>query len=199
MQIHRIGLIGSIVLGLLLLAPQSVRAESEPVIPGIPLTTLGWVEYVRLEPWGLRMRTRLDTGAKTASLSARDIEYFEKDDKKWVRFVCDYKHDKGKRERSMTLEQPIVRMVRIKRHNQKIQERPVVAMDVCFGNTVRQVEFSLIDRRGLNYPMLLGRDALQNFTLVDPSRSFLSKPDCGHRKPKKADAAVTAPSEAKSE
>src|SRR5690554_6574672 len=47
---------------------------------------LGFVEWVVMKDTGLRMKARLDTGAKTSSLHATDVEEFEKDGEDWVRF-----------------------------------------------------------------------------------------------------------------
>jgi hypothetical protein len=37
----------------------------------------------------------------------------------------------------------------------------------------REVEINLTDRRGMLFPMLLGRTAMSGWFTVDPSRSFL--------------------------
>lgn len=143
---------------------------------------LGWVESIRVEPWGWKMRARLDTGAKTASMSARNLRFFEKDDEPWVHFTFDFKRDKGEPMRAIDIERRIVRTVKIKRHGGKTKQRPVIRMQICLANHVHSIEFSLADRRSLNYPILLGREALENIALVDPAHTFLSDPDCGHKK-----------------
>lgn len=153
---------------------------------------MGWVESVRLEPWGFKFRARMDTGAKTSSMSARQVELFEKDDERWVRFIFDYQEDKGSKKRHVTIERPILRMVRIKRHDDRVQERPVVQMDLCINGQIHAEEFSLIDRTSLNYPVLLGRDALKDIALIDPAATFLTRPDCGGNKKKKKKAAAPA-------
>lgn len=151
------------------------------------LSILGWVESVYLEPWGFKFRARLDTGAKTSSISARDIVKYEKDDKPWVRFVFDFKEDKGKPNRQVTIERPIYRFIKIKRHNNKIQHRPVVMLEICINGEMQKGQFSLIDRRSLNYPMLLGRRLLKDVALVDSGHSFLGNTKCkaAHKKSKK--------------
>lgn len=143
---------------------------------------LGWVEFIRLEPWGIKMRARLDTGANTSSMSARDISQFRKNRKQWVRFTFDFKTETG--ERSIEIERPLVKVIKIKRHDGPSQERPVITMEVCLADEVREIEFDLIDRRALNYPVLLGRKALAGYALVDSARSYLGKADCGHKKKK---------------
>lgn len=146
---------------------------------------LGWVEAAYLEPWGFKFRARLDTGAKTSSISGRDIVEFEKDGDPWVRFTFDFKEDKGMPDRQVVIERPLHRYIKIKRHNQKIQNRPVVRLKICINGEVHKGEFSLIDRRSLNYPMLLGRSLLKDVALVDSGNSFLGNRSCAKRYGKK--------------
>ena len=51
----------------------------------LELPVVGAVEWVTVEPAGLRMEARIDTGAETASVDARDIELFERDGDEPVR------------------------------------------------------------------------------------------------------------------
>ncbi|MEG1082011.1 MAG: RimK/LysX family protein, partial [Pseudomonas sp.] len=49
-------------------------------------TVYGLNEYARLADIDLEVAAKLDTGAKTASLSARDIKRFKRNGESWVRF-----------------------------------------------------------------------------------------------------------------
>jgi len=155
----------------------------KPVMASDSLKIVGWVEFIRLEPWGIKMPARVDTGANTSSMSARDIEVFRKNGKQWVKFTFDFR--KGSEERSVEIERPLLRMLKIKRHDGPSQERPVISMEICLADEVRETEFDLIDRRALNYPVLLGRRTLAGYVLVDPARAYLTKAVCGHVKKKK--------------
>lgn len=59
-------------------------------LPGISAaagkTVYGLNEYARLSDIDLEVAAKLDTGAKTASLSARDIKRFKRNGESWVRF-----------------------------------------------------------------------------------------------------------------
>ena len=46
----------------------------------------GYVEDIKVMELGWVMEAKLDTGATTSSIDAREIEPFEKDDDDWVRF-----------------------------------------------------------------------------------------------------------------
>jgi hypothetical protein len=133
----------------------------------------GWLEKVRIYPGGLVVRAKLDTGAKTSSLTALNMVSFVRDSELWVRF--DVADKKGKK---ITLEQKVHRVTRIKRHGAESQNRVAVLLWICLGKSLREVEFTLVDRTGFNYPMLLGRNFLAGSFLVDASAKFTMKPQC---------------------
>ena len=143
------------------------------------LITSGWLEGIFLQPSNLQMRAKLDTGAKTSSLHAFDIEPFKRNGKKWVRFRTG---DYGKKAKFVTMKAPLARYVRIKDHKQKSARRPVVDITFCFDDQLFTTEFSLVDRSRFNYPVLLGRKMLQQGIIVDPSLTHTFRPDkkaCG--------------------
>ena len=135
----------------------------------------GWAEPVILEETGYRLEAKLDTGADTSSLDAVDIRRYRRKGVSYVRFTVE-DHDEGE---TMRLERPLLRRVRIKQHDGDSQRRSVVSLTVCLGGYRREVEFSLIDRSQFDYPVLLGRSALDGIAIVDPSVTGLSEPDCG--------------------
>lgn len=157
----------SCVLGLLLLASQHDGFQSETSSPPsiTPTTILGSVETVQLPPITFPLEARIDTGADLSSLDARNIrEFGEKE--QWVSFEVEDRHS-GER-LPMTL--PIVRHMEIKRHNRTNNQcRPVVRLPVALGEITFTTEFTLIDRSNLHYPVLIGRQDLQNRALVDVS------------------------------
>ncbi|WP_290794954.1 RimK/LysX family protein, partial [Halomonas sp.] len=57
-------------------------------------------------------------------------------------------------------------------------ERPVVLMKVCLGDTIYEEQFSLRDREEMNYPLLLGRRTLTHLGLLDVRETFLQRPSC---------------------
>lgn len=142
----------------------------------------GRLEYVTLGTYQDLIKTKLDTGAKTSSLSAVNIEHFDKKGKKWVRF--DVVHPK--KNLALNFSRPLLRIVKIKNRssensqgNHQNSERPVVSLRVCLRNTIQQIDVNLVDRRHFLYPMLLGTDAIASFTgLVDPSQIFTLRPSC---------------------
>lgn len=139
--------------------------------------TAGWVEKVSLSDKSFQVRAKLDTGAKTSSINAIDIEPIIKDGKRWVRFTLVLEDTKSEI-RKITMQQPVVRRVRIKEHHEKHDKRSVVKLPLCFAGNIHQVEFSLKNRAGFNYPVLLGRKFLRETILVDSEHTFLTEPNC---------------------
>jgi hypothetical protein len=134
---------------------------------------VGWAEKAVIYPGALEIRTKVDTGAKSSSLHCECSNFFEKDGEKWVKFsVINYQGDQ------IWLERKVERMVRIKRHYGGMQERPVVRLGICLGGVYQVTEVNVIDRSGLNYPMLIGRQFLEEKFLVDPDMKYINPPHC---------------------
>jgi hypothetical protein len=170
----------------LLFTPGAAVAGDKTPLP----ETLGYVEWVVLEHTGLRLKARLDTGAKTSSLHAKDIEPFEKNGERWVRFsvpLGDHKDqpapDGADHENVvMTYEEPVARTVLIKRKGAPSQRRYVIRKGFCISGTRHETQFSLTDRGNFSYPVLLGRRFMgDDNVLVDSADSFLAKAECPHR------------------
>lgn len=92
---------------------------------------MGWLESIFIKPWNRRLTAKLDTGAKTSSLHASQIEHFTKDGDDWVRFnLGDLEDTKSP---PILVERPLVRTVNIKCKGEDCQpsKRDVVALTVC--------------------------------------------------------------------
>ena len=157
------------------------------LVPGLGVaaekTVYGLNEYAKLAGIDLEVAAKLDTGAKTASLSARDIKRFKRNGESWVRFylAIDTAH-------SHPIELPLARVSKIKRRagdydpdeDKNYTARPVIALDICMGTALRSIEVNLTDRSAFQYPLLIGSEALKRFdALVDPSLKYAAgKPAC---------------------
>ncbi|MDR9438865.1 MAG: ATP-dependent zinc protease [Halomonas sp.] len=137
----------------------------------------GWVEKATLEPWGVEVKAKLDSGALTSSLDARDIEVFDRQGEEWVRFRLRLEDEASGETFSERMELPLYRDLRVRGAGGR-DERPVVLMKVCLGDTVYEEQFSLRDREEMNYPLLLGRRSIGHLGLLDVRETFLSEPDC---------------------
>ena len=136
-----------------------------PVMAAEP-TLYGRYEYIKLPEIGETLKAKMDTGALTASLSAKNIQTFTRDGEEWVRFQLATEGASSK-----VYEHKVARISKIKsradededRDTPESARRPVVDLEMCLGNVKRTVEVNLTDRSSFNYPLLIGAKALREF------------------------------------
>ena len=144
------------------------------VSPGADdLARAGWIEKAMIYPQKIVMHAKLDTGAENSSLHAEELEFVTRDDDTWVQF--DVSNRDGD---SVSVEAKVVRTANIKRHFGGRQSRPVVMLDLCIDGKRKPVEVNLVDRSGLNYKLLVGRNYLKDSFLVDSGATYRLSPDC---------------------
>ena len=120
-----------------------------------------------------RLRAKLDSGALTSSIHGTNKTIFKRDGERWLRF--DFHWQKKSRDLwfgPYTIEAPLSRKVKIKDHEDEARKRPVVYLDLAIAGECHKVEFSIVDRSGFNYPVLLGRRFLAGEVLIDPRKTF---------------------------
>jgi len=130
------------------------------------LPIIGAIEWVRIEPAGLLLESRIDTGAVTTSVHADNIQLVEKEGKRYVRFVLTDPNSGEKVEQELRLR----RRVLIKQSGLPDTRRYVVRMWVTLGETRSRIDVNLSDRAGFEYPLLIGRNFLTDIMIVDVSR-----------------------------
>ena len=136
------------------------------------LTRIGSVEVVRLLPPDHFFEARVDTGANTSSLDARDIEVFERDGDDYVRFTLAGEHFANGE--PIEMERPVSRFVQIiQASNEQNDRRPVIELQYRIGPVERVAEFTLSNRERLTYPALIGRNILRDLFPVDVSTRFI--------------------------
>jgi hypothetical protein len=154
---------GLVVMSLLLLAGTGAYAKE----------IVGYAEKVRIYPGDLPVRARIDTGANLASLHCDCITPIKRNGEDWVSFTVTNFNDEKVR-----LEQKVHRIATIKRHFGETQQRYVIKLGICLGSVYKETEVGLIDRKGLKFPMLVGRKFMENDFLVDSSIKFSVEPEC---------------------
>ncbi|HAA45912.1 MAG: hypothetical protein XD36_1209 [Halomonas sp. 54_146] len=162
-------LLGSFLVGALL-STSTAMADDNKIF--------GWVENATLQPWNIAVKAKLDSGALTSSLDARDIEMFEQDGQEWVRFRLKLEDQASGEVFSDQIERPLYRELAVRGAGGR-DERPVVLLEVCMGDTIYEEQFSLRDREEMNYPLLLGRRTISHLGLLDVRKTFLQAPECG--------------------
>lgn len=157
----------------LLLATAPVHGSSSD--PGKVIA--GWVEKISLGGQPLTLKAKLDTGAKTSSIHAINIEPFMHEGKRWVKFDLLLK-DVDDEQHTLHMEKPRSRRVRIKNNDGEHDPRSVVELEICFDGRKHLAEFTLADRSEYIYDVLLGREFLQGIAVVDPESTFLTQANC---------------------
>jgi hypothetical protein len=138
-----------------------------------PKLVVGWVERVAIYPGGVILSAKIDTGAVSCSLHTQSMELFQRNGRNLVRLKM---FDQQGNE--TVIEAPIVGKKRIRRHFGRFQDRPVIRLKICLGTFSKDVDVNLVDRSGLDYPLLIGRNFMAGALLVNPSEKFTIEPSC---------------------
>ena len=148
-------------------APAATAKERVPA-------RLGYIENVIVGNLGLMMKAKLDTGADTSSVHARNLEVYKRGDRDhWVKFRL-----VGKDGRSIRYDQNVVRFASIKTKTGGTIRRPVIRMPICVGGRWGRAEINLADRGDFEYEMLIGREFLAGRVVVDSGGKFMSEAAC---------------------
>jgi hypothetical protein len=133
---------------------------------------LGWREWVALPELGIpAIRAKIDTGARSSALHVEAIEEFRRDDADWVRFKLD--PVSRSRRRARWIEAPLLDRREVTDSGGGVSLRPFILTDVQIANQRYAIEINLTNRRGMLFPMLLGRTAMRGRWLIDPEQSYV--------------------------
>ena len=117
------------------------------------------------------IKARVDSGAKTSSLHAFNIQQFRRSGENWVSFeVHPLQND---RNAVIRCERPIIDKRSVKSSSGITEMRYVVLGELMLGGEKWDIELTLANRDSMGYRMLLGREAMSGRMLVDPEKGFL--------------------------
>lgn len=118
------------------------------------------------------VKARVDSGAKTSSLHAINIQSFKRSGMPWVRFdVCPIQNN---RKTVVQCEAPVHDRRKVKSSSGTSETRYVIKTTLGIGDSSWEVEVTLTNRDAMGYRMLLGREAMAGRIYVDPEESFLA-------------------------
>ncbi|GET25345.1 alpha-L-glutamate ligase [Prolixibacter sp. NT017] len=117
------------------------------------------------------IKARVDSGAKTSSIHAINIQPFKKEGIPWVNFDIPPIQNDGKT--SVHCEAEIVDRRTVKSSSGISERRYVIKTSVALGEASWEIELTLANRDSMGYRMLLGREAMSGRMLVDPEARFL--------------------------
>ena len=141
------------------------------------LTAVGWREWVSFCDWQIDyIKVKVDTGARTSSIHVSNLEYFDKDNQTWIRFLVHPWQENSKD--SVSVESRVISQKEVRSSSGCLELRPVVRTTLIVAGQKIQADLTLTNRSQMGFRMLLGREALRKGFLVIPGQSYLGgKPD----------------------
>lgn len=132
---------------------------------------VGCEEWCALPSLGIpAIKARVDSGAKTSSIHAFNIQTFKRDGAAWVSFEV---HPlQGNRSTLCRCEAPIIDRRAVKSSSGISEKRYVIRVLLKLNKENWDIEVTLANRDSMGYRMLLGREAMRGRLLVDPESRF---------------------------
>ncbi len=144
----------------------------------IALPQLGWLEWAYLPNLGLPLlHAKVDTGAKTSSLHAEELEIVDVDGRHVARFLV--RTRRGVDE----CECPVHDERYVKSSSGHESLRVVIRTQCVMHGKRWPIELTLADRTSMRFPMLLGRRAMEGRFVVDPAKKHLGGKPKRRKKP----------------
>lgn len=129
---------------------------------------IGRVEWIELPEFKIKHKARIDTGAKTTSLHAVNIEEVEQRGELFVKFQT--VDAEGKR---VDLLRKVDTTQKVSNTAGVVSKRYVIKEKVKMGSIEREILINLNDRSGMDYKFLVGRNLLLGRYIVDVARSHV--------------------------
>jgi hypothetical protein len=138
----------------------------------IQKAVLGWREWVALPELDIRMiKAKIDTGARSSALHAYTIDPYFIGGQRWIMFAI---HPKQKhRNVSIECHAPVKDRRLVTDSGGHKQRRYVIETNIILGQALIRTEVTLTNRDTMLFRMLLGRTAINNHYIIDPSASYL--------------------------
>ncbi|WP_027723237.1 ATP-dependent zinc protease family protein [Maridesulfovibrio zosterae] len=135
-------------------------------------TVIGWREWAFFPELNIpAIKFKTDTGARTSCLHSFEHKLFKRNGEQWIKFGI---HPAPKRtDIAIFCEAPVIDIRSITNSGGTSEERPVICTPINLGNMTWNIELTLTDRDSMKFRMLLGRKAMENRLIVDPSKSYI--------------------------
>jgi len=133
---------------------------------------VGWREWLALPELGLpRIKAKVDTGARTSCLHAFCLEPFQKGKEEWIRFGIHPHQDDTESE--IFCESRVIDERMVSDSGGHKEKRYVISTLLSLAEQQWPIEITLTNRDTMRFRMLLGRTAMEQKIIVNPSASFL--------------------------
>ncbi len=137
------------------------------------LEIIGWREWISLPDLNIKkIKVKVDTGARTSSLHAFDMNLFKKNGKDYVKFKLHPEQRSSKK--IITCIARVLEFRKVKSSNGQSEKRPVIVTRVKLLDNQWDIEVTLTNRDEMGFRMLLGRASIKGRFLVDTGKSFYS-------------------------
>ncbi|MFT6631283.1 MAG: hypothetical protein ACJAS4_001232 [Bacteriovoracaceae bacterium] len=135
---------------------------------------IGWREWLTLDELDIpQIKAKVDTGARTSSLHAFDVESYTRNGKEFVKFKVHPDQDSTKN--TVTCRAKILEYRKVRSSNGQSELRPVIVTNVELLGEKWPIEITLTNRDAMGFRMLLGRASIKGKFLVDTGKSYYCK------------------------
>ncbi len=144
------------------------------------LPIVGWQEVVSFPEWkGVKMKAKIDTGAKSAAIHAESYEIVRlpSTSERPVNEELKIKLKAGTKPpfKTLVVRAPVVDYRNVKNSGGKIEERPFIMTFIEIAGYRYRIILSVTNREKMKFPVLLGRDFLAGKFLVDSGSTHVLK------------------------
>ncbi len=109
----------------------------------------------------ISLEAKIDSGAKLATLDARNIRKINND-------LVEFDYFDRKTNKTLTLKSKFKSFAFVRNSSGTITKRFTVETELFIKGESRMIEVTLFDRKKMNYPMILGRDSVKGY-LINPN------------------------------
>ncbi len=137
------------------------------------LPIVGWREWLAIPTLQVgRIKAKIDSGARTSSLHAADIQAITDRGDPYISFIVYPEQRRRQTEIACVAAVFDQRLVTSSSGHREL--RYIIQVEVSLGGATWPIELSLTNRDSMGFRMLLGREALRQRFLIDTSRSFIA-------------------------
>lgn len=133
-------------------------------------TIIGWREWVEFPDWGIRIRAKADSGARSSAIDCAEITELANGR---VRFTV--RLDRNER-KLVTLEDEIRHRKRVRSSTGHGHDRVFVETTLRLADVEKRILVSLVSRKAMIHRALLGREALGGDFLVNSAVDHWATP-----------------------
>lgn len=153
--------------------PPNDENSEDSCLDSSAMQVIGWREWVALPELNVRkIKAKIDTGARSSSIHAFDVETYHENEIERVRFSI---HPMQTRDDIfIDADVPILERRLVKSSNGEVSQRIVIRTTLMIRKQPMQVDLTLANRDAMGFRMLVGREAIRTRFLVDSGASFLA-------------------------